>query len=153
MQQREYGLALVYGILGLVGLIVGLSYPLGTFSRMGPGFLPVAVSIIILGFSAVSVVRALTNGERLLPKVEPTAWPQAKSIVLLVLAIVLFAMTCRPLGLFPAVLLLMFTGAMASVQFKLEPKALIGLFVFAFSFSYFFTKMLGVPLPLIRLPF
>ena len=153
MQQREYGLALIYAALGLVGLVGGLSYPLGTFSRMGPGFLPVAVSLIILAFSGVSFIRGFANGEAVRPRFGLASWQQAKSIALLLGAMILFAFTCRSLGLFPAVILLMFVAATSSVNFRPSPAALLGLLAIGFAFSFMFVRLLGIPLPLMRLPF
>ena len=153
MQQREYGLALIYAALGAVGLIGGLSYPIGTFSRMGPGFLPVSVSLIILAFSGVSFVRGFAKGEALRPQIGMASLPQAKSIVLLLGAMVLFAFTCRSLGLFPAVVLLMLVGATSSVDFKLSSRPVVGLLAIGFAFSFVFVRLLGIPLPLMRLPF
>ena len=153
MQQREYGLGLIYLIVGAVGLIGGLSYPLGTFSRMGPGYLPVAISVIILGFAAVSLARGYAKGERARPEFGSDSWRQARSILLLLLAMVVFVAGCRTVGLFPAAVALMFIGAMASVDFRLSPAPLAGMLVLAFGFSFLFTRLLGLPLPLIRMPF
>lgn len=153
MQQREYGLGLIYLILGAVGLIGGLSYPLGTFSRMGPGYLPVAISVIILGFAAVSFVRGYTKAEAIRPAIGTNSWRQARSILLLMTAMAIFVVGCRSVGLFPTVAALMFVGAIASVNFRLSPVPFAGMLVLAFGFSFIFTRLLGLPLPLIRLPF
>jgi hypothetical protein len=152
MQQREYGLGLIYLLLGTVGLIGGLSYPLGTFSRMGAGYLPVAVSVIILGFAAASFVRGYARGEPLIPAINSASARQARSMLLLMAALLLFVIGCRSVGLFPSVTLLMLVAAMSSASFRFSPVALAGMLAIALGFSFIFVRFLGLPLPLIRLP-
>ncbi|WDZ76231.1 tripartite tricarboxylate transporter TctB family protein [Ensifer adhaerens] len=153
MQQREHGLGLIYLVFGTAGLIGGLSYPIGSFSRMGPGFLPVAVSLIILGFAAISFMRGFARGQALKPVLHPNARQQARAMFLLMLSMLTFVVGCRLVGLFPTVALMMFVGALASADFRFSPKLLAGLLIVAFGFSFIFVRVLGLPLPLIRLPF
>lgn len=151
MKQSALGLGLIYLTLGALGLIIGLGYPMGSIARMGPGFLPIVVSCLLLVFAAISIFRGMAAGRSKLPSIQLLA-KGAAPILTIVISVVTFAAVCRVLGLFPSTLLLILMSATASPEFSLKPKAFAGAVIIAGTFSYIFVKLLGLPLPYINLP-
>lgn len=151
MNQSALGLGLIYLTLGALGLFIGLGYPLGSISRMGPGFLPIVISSLLLVFAVISLGRAIAGGRPQLPSVQQI-FRGALPIAIVVVSVVTFAIVCDRIGLFPSTLLLILMAATASPQFSLKPIPIAGAIVVAGGFSYMFVKFLGLPIPYINLP-
>jgi putative tricarboxylic transport membrane protein len=151
LNQSGLGLGLIYLTLGALGLFIGLGYPLGSISRMGPGFLPIVISSLLLVFAVISLARAIGAGRPQFPSVQHIS-RGALSIVIVVVSVVTFAIVCNWIGLFPSTLLLILMSATASPQFRLTPVPIAGAIVVAGGFSYIFVKFLGLPIPYINLP-
>lgn len=151
MKQSALGLGLIYLTLGAIGLFIGLGYPIGSVARMGPGFLPIVISCLLLAFAAVSIFKGMAAGRPQLPSVRVLA-KGAAPVLTVVISVVTFAAVCRVLGLFPSTLLLILMSATASPEFALKPKALAGAVIVSGTFSYIFVELLGLPLPYINLP-
>ena len=151
MKQSDLGLGLIYLTLGALGLSIGLGYPLGSISRMGPGFLPIVISSLLLIFAAVSLVRAVAAGRPELASVGAIV-KACMPIAIVIASVVVFAATCRVIGLFPSTLLIVVMAATASPEFKLKPVPVVGAIVVTAGFSYLFVRLLGLPLPYINLP-
>ncbi|MBU2311754.1 MAG: tripartite tricarboxylate transporter TctB family protein, partial [Alphaproteobacteria bacterium] len=151
LKQSAIGLGLIYLTLGALGLAIGLGYPMGSVARMGPGFLPIVVSSLLLAFAAISIFKGLAAGRPQLPSVQLLA-KGAAPVMTVVISVVTFAAVCRVLGLFPSTLLLILMSATASPEFALKPKPIAGAVIVAGTFSYIFVKLLGLPLPYINMP-
>src|SRR4029078_10095479 len=57
---QDVGAAIILIAIGVAGLWFGRDYDIGSVSRMGPGYLPVLLSIGLLVFGAVIGLRAVT---------------------------------------------------------------------------------------------
>lgn len=90
---REFlgGLALI--AIGAFFLIVGWGYRTGTLTRMGPGFLPLVISVTLIAMGLVKVVVALLR-----PVTRPT-WPRLVPTIVVSLLPVAFGLLIRPLGI------------------------------------------------------
>jgi hypothetical protein len=91
------GLAFVgFGAAFAVG---ASSYNIGTPTRMGPGFVPLALGVILAALGVVIIVKGYVAGEG--DEIGEVPW---RALVLLTVAIVIFGITVRPLGLVPSLL-------------------------------------------------
>ena len=107
-----YGGALMIAI-GLAAVIQGRQYPIGTLSRMGPGFFPVAVGAI-LAFTGLAIVVTARFAAR---KAEETALPpEWRGWLCIGLSIIAFVVLGRYGGLVPATFAIVFIGALADRQ-------------------------------------
>jgi hypothetical protein len=85
-----------------------LDLPLGDAFRMGPGYFPLVLTILLTGLGLVILV----NGLRL--EGEPIGTLPTRGILFIVLPIVFFGLTLRGLGLVPALAITVFATTFAS---------------------------------------
>lgn len=135
-------LGLIFMAIGLSALYIAIGYPLGTTSRMGPGYFPVIISLVLTGVGATLLVRS-----RFMASDTLTAFP-LKPIVLITAAIVLFGLVVKGLGMPIAVLLLVLVAATSSLNFKLSVRALAGAVVFSALCTLIFVSFLHMSIPL-----
>ena len=140
---KDFWAGVLYSGFGGAALLIARDYGMGSASRMGPGYFPTVLGALLLVIGVASLLRGfLAKGEPL----GAIAW---KGMVLVSGATVAFGLLLRPLGLVAALLGLILISALASVKFKLAPKAIaamVGLIVFC---ALVFVVGLGLPTPLL----
>jgi hypothetical protein len=135
---QDFWAGVLFIAFGGVALWIGRNYSFGTLTKMGPGFLPSVLSVVLLIVGAVLMVRALAIDG---PPIERSRlWPQ----LFILTALVVFALTIERLGLVLAVIAVTITAALASREMRwLETLALaLGL---AFVCVVLFVRLLGQP--------
>jgi hypothetical protein len=140
---KDFGAGVLYIAFGAVGFYIGRDYGMGQASRMGPGYFPTVLSVLLMAFGLAAVIRSfLTDGEPL----GAFAW---KATAYVVGSTALFGFLLIPAGLIIALVAQILVAASASHYFKLEWKA-AGLLVVLVTFcALVFAKGLGVPMPLL----
>ena len=109
---QDFWAGVLFVVVGAIALWHGWSYPVGTIRQMGPGFVPRALSWVLLGIGAFLALRSVrTTGARITPCF---LRPQ----VSILLSIVVFGLTIERFGLAPAVVLATIVAALASRQTK-----------------------------------
>jgi len=101
------GLLILLGVATLIYCLVGLR--LGTFARMGPGFFPAALGVILVGLGLGILVPALSRGG------EPIK-PDFRTLFFLTAGVLAFAALIRPFGLIPATVVLTVIVCQASAM-------------------------------------
>lgn len=139
---QDVALGVFFAAIGIVAGAIALTYPIGTPSRMGPGFFPLIVSILLTSTGMAALFRARRAGS---PLVEAINW---RPVVIVPLMVVVFGLTIDRLGLPMAVLLLVVGTAAASVKFEISWKAAAGAAAFSAICALLFVKVLGLPIPL-----
>lgn len=89
-----------------VAVVFGISasaLPMGTFGRMGPGYMPIILASLLGLLGALLVVRSFMT-EVAGPDTTP-AKPPLRAIVLILGAAFAFAVTVKPLGFLPATII------------------------------------------------
>jgi hypothetical protein len=126
---------------GVAFIIVAQNYSMGTTVRMGPAYFPIVLGGLLALLGAVIGGRAfVVAGARLGPFTP-------RPVVLILLAVVLFALTLGPLGLVGATLLLIVVGAFAGAEFFWREVAILYLVLIAFAVGAFYYG-LGMPFQL-----
>jgi hypothetical protein len=140
---KDFWTGALYLAFGAVVLWIARDYPIGSAGRMGPGYFPTVLAVLLMGIGAYILVKGFARGGEPLGRF---AWRGASFIIA---ATVAFGYLLERAGLVIALLVLIFGSAAASTQFRLEWKAgllALGLVVFC---VLVFVKGLGVSMPLL----
>lgn len=132
-------------LLGLVAAWVGPSYGLGTLTRMGPGFMPMALGIILilLGVAIAASASAEADGEGVLP-----AHPQWRGWACVLAGPILFIVCGSVGGLIPASFACVFVSALGDRTATLKSSFVLAIVVTAFGVGLF-SYILQVPMPIL----
>lgn len=104
-------------VLGIVVAVQGATYSIGTLSRMGPGYFPVALGVILfLSGVAIGIKGYLTTPESH-EKPPPPEW---KAWFLISLSVIAFVVLAEYLGLVPATFAVVFISALGDRQNSLK---------------------------------
>lgn len=138
---KDFWAGLIYVIIGLAAVYIGREYPMGTAVRMGPGYFPSVLGVLLALIGAVSMVRSfLRPGEA----IGRLAW---RETLIVLGATMLFGLLLRGAGLVVSMMVLVLVSAYASKKFRLKTSLLLAIGLTLFSVLVF-VKSLGVPLPL-----
>src|SRR5262245_5936825 len=109
---RDLVAGLMFAAFGVAGWWIASDYPRGTALRMGPGYMPVMLcwGLMLIG-GAIAMRGALRAGAKL------AGW-QLRPLLLVLLAIVAFALLIEPLGLALATLAIVIIGAAGGREFR-----------------------------------
>jgi hypothetical protein len=105
---QDFWAGILFIVFGCAALWIGRGYAFGTLTKMGPGYLPAALSWALVAIGGVLTTRALAVDG---PVIERS---QVLPQVFILAAIVLFALTIERLGLALAVVLVAVTASLAS---------------------------------------
>ena len=110
---KDFLAGLMFLAFGLVALYFGRHLAVGTGVRMGPGYVPRALSFILMGLGGIICVFALVSGS------EPVEAPKWKPITLVTIGIVCFALLFERAGMLPALIALVAISSVANEEFKI----------------------------------
>ncbi len=131
--------------LALLALYASAPLPAGTLRSVGPGALPRALALLVLVVGIVFVVAALVRrGESL------GRWP-LRGAVFITLAVVVFALSIRSLGLAIAGPAVVIVSGAASPETRPVEIVVFALVMTAFCIGLF-RYALGLPIPVLILP-
>ncbi len=115
-----------------------LGLELGTSTRMGPGYFPLALSIILIALGLIILVQATRfSGE----SIGPIAW---RGMFFILPAPIFFGLTVRGLGFVPSLFLTCLIASFASMRMKLLHAIILSAAITAFSVLVF-SYGLGLP--------
>lgn len=131
------GFALAYGYMALFTMRTGSA------GQMGPGFFPITLCAALLVIAAILILRSFSG-----PGESPFGVFAWRPVILLTLAIVVFAATADGLGMLPGIFVagLIACGASRTMTPLLAVLVSAGMAVFC---VLVFTLGLGVPLPIL----
>ena len=116
---QDLGTAALLMLLGVVGLWAGGDYTMGTVARMGPGYMPRALSMGLILFALwIGAGAFVRNG----PPIGRLAW---RPLAFVIAAIVLFAIMIRPLGLWPSTFLVVLFCGVATPDARWKEVAIL----------------------------
>ena len=138
---QDFGAAMLFLAIGIAGIYFGQDLTFGTASRMGPGYFPTLLSIVIVLIGAIVGLKSLAIDG---PPIEPT---KLRPILFILLAILAFGYLIEQIGLaITATGLAIFAAyARRDVNLKETVVLAVGLSLFAI---VVFAYALGQPLPI-----
>jgi hypothetical protein len=138
---KDFYAGLMYFSVGAAAAYIAKNYGMGSAVRMGPGYFPTLLAILLMIVGAVSLVRSfIRDGEA----IQKFAW---KPIGLIVGSVVLFGCCVRGAGLAPSLVILILLSASASPNFKWKTALILAALTTVFSVTVF-VKGLSLPLPI-----
>jgi Tripartite tricarboxylate transporter TctB family len=126
--------------VGALGLWVGADYSMGVASRIGPGYLPRLLSILLLALGGFLAVRSRWTAETVDTEI---AWRPA---ALVLISVVAFALVFEATGLVPAILVAVAIANYAMAENRWITALVLGALLAFFAWALF-VKALSLPLP------
>jgi len=140
---RDFWAGVMFLVLGAGFAGIAFTYKLGTAARMGPGYFPFFLGLIlaILGLAIVVSAMGVKNPG---PAVEKFHW---KPIFWVLFPIVLFGVLLKIVGMMASGMIVVVLSSLGSREFRLRPALLLaaGLVIFC---SIAFVWGLKLPIPL-----
>jgi putative tricarboxylic transport membrane protein len=143
---KDFCAGLLFVVVGVVTVVIARGYPIGSTSRMGPGYFPVLIGSLLILTGIVVVVRGLSVAG------EPIGRLAGKGLLLVLGAVLLFAVSIEKLGLAPAVLLVVIVSYLSNPRFKVLELAIlaavlalasVGIFVYGLKLPFKVWPVLG----------
>lgn len=138
---KDFWIGAFYLALGGAGWWLARDYTFGTAGRMGPGYFPSVISVLLVGFGLASLLRAWRRPG------EAVAALHLKSLALVAGSVVAFAYLLPRAGLVAAIVALVLLSALASSRFRLGWRPLVGLAALVVFCVGVFSYGLGIPMP------
>lgn len=141
VNKKDLGAALVFALIaGFFAIDSVRTLRIGSTLQMGPGYFPLALSIVLFAIVVVILIRAFRVED-----VSFGTWPW-RAIFLIILGPILFSVSIRGLGLVPSAFLVALITSFASRRmtplFAIVLAASISLFCWAV-----FVWGIGLPMP------
>jgi hypothetical protein len=137
---QDIGAGVVFLAIGIAGLYFGRELAFGTSARMGPGYFPILLSMLIIVVGLVVGFKGLTIEG---PPIEQV---QLRPISFIVAAILIFGFLIESIGLALTAILLTVFAAYARPEVKLRETILLGVGLALFTVVVF-VYVLGQALP------
>ena len=133
---------LLFGF-GAMGFYMALDYPFGSSLRMGPGYFPRVLAVILMAFGLFVFIRGLASPERV-----KGVWGW-KALAWIVVSLWTFGFVMEKLGMLPALAGMFVLASAAGHEFKWKEVIILTIVMSTFAVAVF-VKGLGLPYPLIE---
>ena len=128
---KEFGSGCLFAAFGIAAIAIGASYPVGSAARMGPGYFPRGLGIILIVLGAIQVLDSFRKPGA------PIAIKDVRPLAIVLGSVVLFGLTVVPLGLVLATILLIVVSSTASHEFRWKEAVIASVFLAAFVVAAF----------------
>ena len=122
---KDFYSGLIFVAFGIAAIVIGSNYPLGTAARMGPGYFPRILGIMLIVLGAALSLRALKI------KGEPIAKWHWKPTLVVLGSVVLFGYIVNFAGLVLSTIILIVLASWASPEFRLKESLISGVLLAA----------------------
>ena len=144
-KNKDFWSGLMLLVVGLVAWYIARGYPMGTVLRMGSGYFPTVLSLILAAFGVALMLRAVKTTDSI-----EGGW-SLRALVILPIAFALFGFLLDRAGFVPAMLVLVVGSAMAGSEFSLAEVLGLATFMTAMCVAIFIYG-LGLPYQMIVWP-
>jgi hypothetical protein len=140
--QKDLLAGVIFAAIGVAFFLAARTLPFGSTSRMGPGYFPVVLSLLLIASGVLVLLRGL-----LVPGGAPTR-PSMRGLLCVVAGALLFALLVRPAGFAPALATCVVVTSLADPRTKLASALFLALAVVLASCLIFIVG-LGLPWPVL----
>lgn len=144
--QRDFGAGIMYMVIGLFFAIVATRYQYGTAAKMGPGYFPFWLGMLMAAMGLLVLIRSL-GAKATIEKIPKFNF---KVIGLITGSIILYGILLPKMGFIVAVLVLVMIASSASKEFSWKVALINAVVLIAFTYSVF---VIGLKLQFPLLPF
>ncbi|MGO4810725.1 tripartite tricarboxylate transporter TctB family protein [Cupriavidus sp. 2MCAB6] len=112
--QKDFASGLMFLLVGLGFSFVARGYSMGSAAKMGPGYFPLLLGLVLAILGAFVLIGSLSSkGE----KDQLARW-DLKTLLWILGSVVLFGLLLKPLGMVLSVFVLVLVSSMASHEFS-----------------------------------
>ncbi len=129
--QKDFIAGLMFAAIGIAAIVISSNYPLGTAARMGPGYFPRILGILLIVLGAILSLRALRLNGPPLP-----GWPWRPTVVVLG-SVILFGAIVQTVGVAISTVILIVAASAASHEFRPKEALVSGVFFAALAVAVF----------------
>jgi hypothetical protein len=133
-------------IIGLFFTLMATQYPMGTAAKMGPGYFPFWIGVLLTIIGLIVLLGSL-RAKALIEKIPPFNW---KIIGLITGSVVAYGVLLPIMGFAVAIIVLVFMSAIASHEFSWKGTLVNAI---ALAVSTYLVFVLGLKLQFPLLPF
>jgi hypothetical protein len=128
---KDFWSGVLFVTLGVGTIVLGSKYALGTAARMGPGYFPRILGILMIVLGAILALR----GTRTVGT--PMARFHWRSLVVVLGSVVLFGAIVRTVGVALSTVILIVTASAASREFRPRESVIVGVVLAALAVGVF----------------
>ena len=117
---KDFWAGVLFVSLGIAAIVISDNYKLGTAARMGPGYFPLILGILLIVLGAIITLRGVRiNGEAI------PAW-KWRPLLVVSGSVVMFGAIVPTLGVLISTVLLIVAASAASHEFRPKEALIIG---------------------------
>jgi len=128
---KELVAGLMFVGIGVTAIVIASNYTLGTAARMGPGYFPRILGILMIVLGAIIVLRSLRVSGPPLP-----GW-KWRPVVVILGSVIVFGLVVNWLGLVFSTMLLIVLSSAASTEFRPKEAVISGVLLAALAVGVF----------------
>lgn len=128
---KDFVAGLMFVAVGIAAILIAANYPLGTAARMGPGYFPRILGILLILLGSALALRALRLQGAKLP-----GW-HWRPILIVLGSVVLFGLTVIKVGLALSTVILILLASAASREFRPKEALVSGIALAVLSIAVF----------------
>ena len=123
----------MYMVIGLFFTIVATQYPMGTAAKMGPGYFPFWLGILMTLIGLLVLIKSM-GAKAAIESIPKFNW---KIITQITGSVVLYALLLPRMGFLVAIVVLVLVSASASKEFTWKGSLINAAFLVSFTYSVF----------------
>jgi len=131
--QRDFGAGIMYMVIGLFFAIIARQYQYGTAAKMGPGYFPFWLGVVMTLIGLLVLVKSM-GAKAAIESIPKFHW---RIIAQITVAVILYGLLLPRLGFLIAVVVLVFVAASASREFTWKGTLINAAFLVTFTYSVF----------------
>jgi putative tricarboxylic transport membrane protein len=128
---KDFLAGVIFVAFGIAAIALGSAYPLGTAARMGPGYFPRILGLLLVVLGGALALRALRLKGTPLP-----GW-KWRPVLVILLSVVVFGLVVTRIGLVIATIGLIVASSAASTEFRWKEALVSGVLLAALATGVF----------------
>jgi hypothetical protein len=129
--EKDFWAGLMFLAFGVGFVVAARGYSMGTAVRMGPAYFPAVLGVVLAVLGAAIVLKSFAAERVAVPRFA------FRPMLLVLVAIILFAVMLKPLGLVLATFVLVTVGSAAGHEFRWREVLILAAVLAAFSVLVF----------------